>query len=632
MTRIDPKLITAKFHKDNAVTKYTKRAGIWQWKRANGDIIAVTARFDQLADGKKSILPYSLKDDILDKGINFDGKRPLWRLPDLLATELPILLVEGEKCASYAKKHAQGFFSTCWIGGTGGFSKTDFSPLAGKNVFIFPDNDEAGLKCANNIAKLLSDMKIQHHILPALVGLPKKGADCADLLPDELASYLSENAVMPNNITTPASDVDGFAENFDALSCPFGNPHDEIVRLANVQIELGRGGKPIAPLSAVKTVLSQYEMNGTLKIMKDSFKRNVLNADFVEKNAGNKEFLRLIREDLNNAITHIRTLIYRTHNFEPSASDTRDAVESISVFNQYHPIKNYLEGLEWDGKKRVECLLPSFFKTDRNELSMATSRMLMVAAIKRVYEPGCKFDMMMVLESPRQGLGKSTGIEKLFGKEYVTADQIIQLRSRELVEATNGFWCIEIADLDGMTKADDGTIKNLLSRQSETARRAYSRVEQTELRQWVTIGTTNKSVWIKDPTGGRRFMPFRCHDYIDIAGIEQERDQLWAESMQMYRDGFSIELPRELWEIAGVEQSKRYLPYYLSAKIRKAIKRLGFTVTSEDKRFYISVDAIFSDMGISPIHQNQAMQDAITNELQNFGYIYTGNDDLWEKP
>lgn len=217
-----------------------------------------------------------------------------------------------------------------------------------------------------------------------------------------------------------------------------------------------------------------------------------------------------------------------------------DALAICFTDNKFHPIKDYLESLEWDEIPRVEMLLVEYLGASNTKYTKEVTLKTLVAAIQRVYEPGCKFDYMLTLVG-RQGIGKSLLFKVLAGEEWFS-DTITDIQGKEAYEQLDGNWIIEMSELSALKKAEREQIKGFISKQTDTYRKAYQRNVTDNPRQCIFIGTTNETEFLNDPTGNRRFWIVDVDEekrtrtvWNDLSG--EERNQIWAEAYLLYKSG-----------------------------------------------------------------------------------------------
>lgn len=222
-----------------------------------------------------------------------------------------------------------------------------------------------------------------------------------------------------------------------------------------------------------------------------------------------------------------------------------DAITSVSDANAFNPVFDYLQGLTWDGVERLDTLLVRYMGAKDTAFTRAATRKWFTGAVKRIYEPGCKFDSMLVLIG-EQGLGKSR-LPLIMSKGWFTDSLPSMSGDKSSFEALSGKWIVEVAELAAAKKSEQESIKNFVSKQTDSYRQAYAHYTQDYPRQCVFFGTTNDPEPLHDVTGGRRFWPIEVEgvDRGVLSGLEDERDQLWAEAIQRYRDGESLWLDDE---------------------------------------------------------------------------------------
>lgn len=219
-----------------------------------------------------------------------------------------------------------------------------------------------------------------------------------------------------------------------------------------------------------------------------------------------------------------------------SDRDLSSAIDIVAAENVFHPVRDYLTGVKWDGKPRMETLFIDFIKTPDNAYYRSIARLFLIAAVARVFEPGMKFDHVPIIEG-MQGRRKSTFI-KILGKHWSSELDGDFADDRVMIEKMLGSWVAELPELSAFSKAEVNHIKAFVSRQEDRARLAYDRRVTIFLRQCVFMGSTNDKKYLKDETGGRRFWPVECNmgydEEIDTERLEGDIDQIWAETYAAY--------------------------------------------------------------------------------------------------
>ena len=232
-----------------------------------------------------------------------------------------------------------------------------------------------------------------------------------------------------------------------------------------------------------------------------------------------------------------------------------DANDLAMSQRTFHPVREWLEGLEWDGTERLDTMLVDYLGAADNALTRAMTRKHFTAAVARVMKPGCKYDYILTLIGP-QGIGKST-LVKIMGGEWFD-DSLTSIEGKEGMEQIRGKWLIEFGELTNYKKSTSEAYKAFISKQEDSYRPAYGRKVETYPRQCVFFATTNEPAFLKGDTGNRRFWTVECDvdfNSKDVWGqLDGERDQLWAEAVHRFREGERLYLPRELEKEAQQRQ------------------------------------------------------------------------------
>lgn len=317
----------------------------------------------------------------------------------------------------------------------------------------------------------------------------------------------------------------------------------------------------------------------------------------------------------------------REHHFRPTFTFFEKVVADMTYDNVFHPVRDYLHSLRWDGTARISRWLATYGgAVDASEGSETTtyleaiSAIVLIAAVRRALHPGCKYDEMLVLEA-EQGFNKSGALRSLCPlDEWFSDDLPLDCEAKEIIERTLGKWIIEASDLVGGRKADRDHLKSMLSRQVDgPARMAYARTPVERARQFIIVGTTNSAEYLADTTGARRFWPVRVQRF-DIEAIARDRDQLWAEAVQREADGESIRLPEELWTAAGEHQEARREVDAWEEMLQGVVEKLEPTAIG---RLQVVTNDLWKALGVEVARRDRLGARRISEIMQLFGFERT---------
>jgi predicted P-loop ATPase len=316
----------------------------------------------------------------------------------------------------------------------------------------------------------------------------------------------------------------------------------------------------------------------------------------------------------------------RQFHFRPTKEFFNDVVRDLAHENTFHPVRDYLDALIWDKVPRIDTWLKVYGgaidpeeeseKEDANYLE-AVSALPLIAAVRRIREPGCKYDEMLVLES-EQGQAKSSALRALCpDDEWFSDDLPLNVDAKQIIERTLGKWIIEASDLVGGRKADRDHLKSMMSRQVDgPARLAYERNPIERRRQFVIVGTTNSAAYLADMTGARRFWPVTVTKF-DLEALKKDRDQLWAEAAYRESKNESIRLSEGLWKSAFEQQESRRELDAWEETIQTFLEGLEVT---EAGRQQTSVESVWECLAIEVARRDRMGGKRISEIMQRFGF------------
>jgi hypothetical protein len=285
-----------------------------------------------------------------------------------------------------------------------------------------------------------------------------------------------------------------------------------------------------------------------------------------------------------------------------------DGIDLHARENSFHPIRDYLDGLKWDGTPRLKTWTRAYLGAEDTAYNSAVGEMFLISMVARVMKPGCKVDHMLVLEGEQASM-KSTACRVLAGDDHFS-DNLPDLENKDSSQHLRGKWLIEVAEMHAFDKATSTRLKSYISRQEERYRPSHGRLEVHEPRQCVFIGTTNKEAYLRDETGGRRFWPVRTGK-IDIDALRRDRDQLFAEAKVLFDNGTPWWPDREFEKTHIMpEQEERYEADPWEEAIRGAV----------EMKSRVTIGEIAGQLGIGTAQMNKTHQLRIINTLTTMGF------------
>lgn len=293
--------------------------------------------------------------------------------------------------------------------------------------------------------------------------------------------------------------------------------------------------------------------------------------------------------DLNDIAEILASAFARELDFGATPAAIKRELLAIAHEQQYHPVEDYLDGLVWDGKLRIDTWLADYCGADDSDLNREFGSKLLIAGVRRIRHPGCKFDTMLVLEGA-QGAGKSRLAQMLAVRdEWFCGSLDIKSDDKTKAELLARAWIVECQELDGLNKATSQSLKRFLSTAIDTFRRAYGRDAGEYRRHCIILGTTNEGAYLRDLTGNRRIWPVVVRR-IDLAQFGADVHQLWAEAAMREAAGESITLSPHLWAAAAEVQGKRMVEDAYADVLEDTFAELTGRVSMDSVKLLLGVD------------------------------------------
>lgn len=316
--------------------------------------------------------------------------------------------------------------------------------------------------------------------------------------------------------------------------------------------------------------------------------------------------------DLNDIAEILCSVFGRDLDFAASPAAIRREMLALAHDNAYHPVLDYLDGLIWDGISRIDRWLHDYCDADNSELNAEFGSKLLVAGVRRIKQPGVKFDTMLVLEGA-QGAGKSRLAQRLAVRdEWFCGSLDLKSDDKTKAELLARAWIVECQELDGLNKSTSQNLKRFLSTPIDTYRRAYGRDAGEYRRHCIILGTTNETAYLRDLTGNRRIWPVLV-GRIDLERFDADVDQLWAEAVAREREGGALTLSPHLWADAAALQGERMVEDAFADVLEDAFGA---------KKGRVSMDSVKLLLGLDTARMSPADTRRIKAAMSGLGWEY----------
>lgn len=311
----------------------------------------------------------------------------------------------------------------------------------------------------------------------------------------------------------------------------------------------------------------------------------------------------------------IRLMIERA-GFQPTERDVRPAVDRVAREHSYNPVGEYLTSLSWDGNPRLDRWMIKLMGAPDTAFVRTISPKVLISAVARALDPGCQVDTVLVLEG-EQGIKKSSAIAALFGRDFTRESVSLFGNQQKMVMNMMGAWVVELAEF--MAVLGNQNAKGMITMRYDTVVLPYAKAASTHPRRSIMCATINPGAtgYLDDDTGNRRFWPVEVFK-IDLEGIRDRRDQLWAEALHRYRQGERWWLEGDENILASDEQDDRgeedAWTEPLRLKIEETEARLG------DRMTFITVNEAMSLLGIPHERKDKKAQMRAATAIKEVGF------------
>lgn len=520
-----------------------KPAMRWQY-RLGCSVLGWVYRFNT-SDGGKEVLP-------LVWATNADTKESAWRwlamatprplyLPggELQPVGLPVLLVEGEKCAEAAWADplvAAHYVVATWPGGSKAVGKVDWSWLSGRRVVIWPDCDaqtgkdglllpaakQPGVVAAESIARVLAALQCEVRIVDIPVpGEKPSGWDVFDAIAEGvsgdalLAMIRSQRLPEQSPPSLAAAQPDSSQQK--KVFIPQSDWRERLL--------MGKDSPRDCRENVIYVLRDHPEWAGTLAIDTFSSRITVQKKTPIGHAPGD--------EWLPDAESALALWLAEHARFSVRSLDTvSQSVRHVALLKQMHPVQDYFGSLVWDGTERCAHWVVDFMDCADTEYNRLVGAFFLINVVRRIYEPGCVMRSLPVFEGA-QNKGKSRALWTLANPWY--ADTMLRVGDKDSYQLLQGVMVYEISEMDSFSRAEASSVKAFISSTEDRFRAPYERAPTTHRRQTSFAATTNAAEYLKDWSGNTRFWPIAIGDRINLDGLAAARDQLWAEAVVMFR-------------------------------------------------------------------------------------------------
>lgn len=487
-----------------------------------------------------------------------------------------IVICEGESSAEAAQKLLGDrlYITTCWMGGSGAtaIKKTDLSPLFGRNLVLWPDNDEPGKAAMGTLASLIAQAARTINVINNKETDPET-FDAGDLLESglsgkEIATWLKERVEILKPFSTSAEVMETetlhtVATTPKSADVEILHPEHPHAPPQNVQISTRDLDSQLNPMDQARASIKwqQYglQMKSEYKVFEHEeniyriLKQHPLLRDSFFYDEFNQCYMSTFQTTEPEPVTDdfktkIKMLLQREFMFGSASSDAVKSALALHLKNA--PKKNTQEEkikkVNWDQVPRINDFMTDIYGVAPSEYTTAVSRIFWLQMVKRITEPGCQADIVVILEGA-QGIRKTSSLRLIAGDHYAIAGRDIS--SKDFYIRLKGKYLVEMGELNTFSKSDHNELKEVISNNNDMYRDLFAKEATPHPRTCVFVGTTNDQYYLKDETGNRRYLPVECKK-VEFEMLKDRLPQYYAEAYARLAAG------EDHWEFPKEEHEK----------------------------------------------------------------------------
>lgn len=567
---------------------------------------------------------------------HWHSPRPLYNLHNLTKSpNLPVCLFEGEKCADAGGiLGGVRWVAMTWPGGAHNAKYADLSSLQDRVVIIWPDGDQAGRDATADILKGLRGIAREVWVIN-VSDYPEKW-DAANALEDDgwdtarLEGWLRESVAGEPRMRAHEYGDEAKRAGLlapqpppDAAEPPMRPPpreHSDISATAKHWSVASWRSKLIISAGKGKDVAIRCIENVTTPLL------------YAEEWVGV-----LAWDELRQRITTTRPTPWGEQPEEwLDHHDTRlerwfdraglhyggliaKAVDNVAHENSFHPVRNYLNSLKWDGTPRIDLWLSTYCGAPNTPFTNFVGKAWLISAVARAMKPGCQVKTCLILFG-KQDAGKSEVFRTLGSPWYAVQHGSIGGDSTKAIEQCSKTWIIEMSELARVKRTEDiESVKSFLSTYEDTYRPAYGRRVMTIARTSAFCGTSNPSEVFNDPTGNVRFWPVKVYDEIDLATLRADRDQIWAEATSRYNAGEKWWVDDDSMRAFAVAATEDFI---VRDEWSSVIEAWLYMPENRTKRVFTTGEILGGAIKLEVGKWNRGDQTRVANVMRQLGFVY----------